>query len=123
LASDYVRPQQTAEEAGFEIIHVSDLISEADIGRINMSGREVITKHAQERWSPEETSQRAANFIELVRKGELDHQIYFSHGVFIASVLLQLSNEAAVNEEEFPHQFDERRGFIPPLATIIPVEI
>jgi hypothetical protein len=57
----------------------------------------------------------------LVREGELDYQIYFSHGFFIAAVLEVVSDEHKARGEESPHPFDEARGYIPKLARITPI--
>lgn len=115
LASEYTRPQQTAEHAGFRYIHVNPLINESDVDRDIMSGVDVIAKHQAERWAPEESRQRARRFIELVRTGELGYQIYFSHGMFIASVLLELDQ----SERNSPYTFDNKRGFVPLQTAII----
>lgn len=115
LASEYIRPQQTAERAGFRYIHVNPLINESDVDRDIMSGVDVIAKHQAERWAAKESHQRARRFIELVRTGELVYKIYFSHGMFIASVLLELDQQ----QESLGHIFDKKRGFVPLQATII----
>ena len=84
-----------------------------------MSGVDVIAKHRAERWAPEESRERARRFIELVRTGELGYPIYFSHGMFIASVLLELDQPKGI----LPHTFDENRGFIPQQATIVKAKL
>lgn len=123
LASEYTRPQETARRAGFKYIVVNAIINESSIDRELLSGRQIINKHKEEGWIPPETQARAQRFLSLVRQGELGYQIYFTHGLFIASVLSELSAEAAAQGEEPQHKFDEERGFIPLLATITPVTV
>jgi len=118
LASKYVRPQQTAQYAGFEYIDASELINESNLERAHLSGKDAIAKHARERWVPDETKERAIRLIECVRSGELAYEIYFTHGLFIAAVMLQLSDEAEIRGYDFPHVFGEKRGYIPDLATV-----
>lgn len=123
LASEYKRPQETARHAGFKYIRVSPIINESAIDRELLSGRQIITKHKEEGWVPPETRERAQKFLSLIRQGELEYQIFFTHGLFIASVLSELSAEAAARGEEPQHTFDEERGFIPLLATITPATV
>ncbi len=119
LASEFTRPQQTAEHAGFTKIDTSSLINESDVDRDVMSGVDVIDRHRKERWAPSESLERAQKFIELVRSGELAYQIYFSHGMFIASVLLELDQPVG----SISQPFDEKRGFVPLQATVIKVNL
>lgn len=123
LASTFVRPQQTAHLAGFRRIVADDILNESEIPPNLLAGSRVVEKHAAERWIPEELRDRAKRFVSLVREGELDYQIYFSHGFFIASVLEVVSDEHAARGEESPHLFDERRGYIPHLAKITPITL
>lgn len=123
LASTFVRPQQTAHLAGFKRIAADEILNESEIPPHLLSGSRVVEKHAHERWIPEELRARAKRFVELVRAGELDYQVYFSHGFFIASVLEVVSDEHAARGEVSPHVFDEARGYIPRLATITPVTL
>lgn len=123
VASEFVRAQQTAQIAGFKDIHISTLINEADFDRTVLGVPDPVSKHATERWVPDETRQRAVRFIELVRSGQLDYQIFFTHGLFKAAVLTELAHESSANGMEFGHSFTEARGFIPFVATITPVKV
>lgn len=119
LASEYRRTQETAETAGFTEIHISPLINEADVDREIMSGLDVIRKHTEERWVAEEIRPRAAEFIDKVQSGELDYEIYFTHGMFIASVLLECDARNIATGVPF----DAQRGYVPLQATIIPITL
>ncbi|MFI5271030.1 MAG: phosphoglycerate mutase family protein [Candidatus Saccharimonadales bacterium] len=119
LASTYRRPQQTAEVVGFRDIHVSPIINESDVDDESMNGRDVIEKHAQEVWVPDSVRARAGDFVDKVQSGELDYEIYFSHGIFIAAVLL----ECDVRLIETAVEFDENRGYVPLQAAITKVEL
>lgn len=123
LASTFVRPQQTAHLAGFKRIVADEILNESEIPAHLLAGSRVVEKHAQERWIPEELRERAKRFIDLVRKGELEYEIFFSHGFFIAAVLEVVSDEHKAQGEESPHPFDEARGYIPRLATITPITL
>lgn len=119
LASTYTRPQETAKHAGFRNIHTDPIINESDVDREIMSGLDVIKKHCREHWAPPEVQKRAQRFIGLVREGELGYEIYFTHGMFIASVLLELDGGA----EATTYAFDAKRGYVPLQATITQVEL
>jgi broad specificity phosphatase PhoE len=121
LSSKYVRPQETARLAGFNIVDTSPLINEVTVSPDMLARGKIIQKHREERWVPSELQDRAENFIEHVRSGELDYQVFFTHGFFIAAVLDRLSAECEASCEAAPYVFDEERGYIPRLATIIPV--
>ncbi len=123
LASTFVRPQQTAHMAGFKRIVADEILNESEIPPELLAGSRVVEKHANERWIPEELKDRAKKFVDLIREGELGYQIYFSHGFFIASVLEVVSDEYAEQGEQSPHHFDERRGYIPHLATITTINL
>lgn len=123
LSSTYTRPQETAERAGFRLIETNEILNESVFGQDDPSPEEAKARHAAERWVPDETAERAALFIDLVRRGELGHQIFFTHGLYIAGVLLNLADEASANGADFAHKFQEKRGFIPDLATIVPIEV
>lgn len=118
LSSTYARPFQTAEVAGFRNIERSPAINESDVDEEILQGINVIKKHRMERWVPKEVSDRAIEFIKLVRSGELGYEIYFTHGLFIAAVLLELEKEG-----DSTYVFDKERGFIPLQASITPVTI
>lgn len=121
-ASTYVRPQQTARCAGFKNIEITPLVNEVTIAADMLGKGEIIKKHRLEGWVPPELQDRAAEFIQQARAGQLDYQIYFTHGFFIAAVLDNLSSEHEARGEPSPYVFDERRGYIPKLATITPVQ-
>jgi broad specificity phosphatase PhoE len=118
-ASEYTRTQQTAELAGFRRVHIHPILNESVFDREGLNPEEVKLKHVQERWVPGETAERAERFVELIRKGDLEYQIFFSHGIFIAGVMLHLADEANVTGAPFPHEFTEERGFIPRNAETI----
>lgn len=117
--SEYARTQQTAEIAGFSRRDVVPLINESDVDREIMSGLDVINKHMKERWAPEEVRARTGQFIEQVQSGELDYDIFFTHGMFIASVALDC--QVRVIDIDLP--FDENRGFVPLQTGIVSLKI
>lgn len=123
LSSTYKRSQQTAEVAGFRYIETHSVLNETRFGEKDLGPAETVIKHARERWIPDETRARAERFIDMVRQGELQHQIFFSHGIFIASVRLVLADEAHPPGKEVPDEFHPKRGYIPDLASISPVDI
>lgn len=115
LSSEFTRTQQTANRVGFRNIDINPLINEADVDREIGDGKDVIEKHKNERWAPELVRERARKFLDLVQKGELEYQIFFTHGIFIASVLLELDTNS--------HIFDEKRGYVPLQASITKIAI
>jgi len=117
MASTLRRTKETALCVGFseELIDIGPEINESDVEGEIVSGIDVIRKHTTEGWVPEETRLRAERFIELVRDGELDYEIFFTHGLFIASVLTVLDSPE--------HRFSDKRGFIPLQASITPVRL
>lgn len=114
LASEYVRPKQTAEVAGFRNIHIDGLINECEMKEEITSGIEVIKKHREERWVPEKTKENAKRFIDLVGQGDLGYEVYFTHGMFIAGVLLEL-DEQGIRHAYTP---DDQRGYVPLQASV-----
>lgn len=123
LASELTRPQQTAELAGFRRIDVDPIINESDFPRVLLVGREIIRKHTEDNWLPEEIVDQAQRFLKLVRAGKLEYQIFFTHGLFVASVLSELTIEHEARGEASPYIRDLKRGFIPRLAVITPVNV
>lgn len=117
LASEYVRPQQTAQHVGFVRIDTHPIINEADVESDVRNGVDVIAKHTTESWVPEEVTLRAQRFLQMVRDGELEYEIFFTHGMFIAAVLLELDP----NRAKYP--FDPKRGFIPLQAAVVPISV
>lgn len=122
LSSTFERPYHTASLAGFKNIERNELINEGELPlELRMQRGAVLEKHSRERWVPDELRARSQRFINLIRRGELEYEIFFTHGLFVASVLLDLSDEYAARGEAFAHVFDQKRGFAPILATITPV--
>ncbi len=121
--SELLRTQQTARGAGFQILKTEPVINETEIPPELLGGRMVIEKHVKENWIPSELRERAQRFLELVRRGELGYQIYFTHGFFIASVVAEISDEYAARQQESPYLFKAGRGYIPRLATITPASL
>lgn len=115
--SQFTRPQQTAKHAGFVNLVVLPLINESDVDREVASGVDVIKRHKRERWVPDETAERVSTFFDRVKSGEIDHEIFFSHGMFIAGFLL----ECNVRLVEVAAPFTNKRGYVPLQATITKV--
>ncbi|CAN5165263.1 hypothetical protein BH09PAT3_BH09PAT3_4020 [soil metagenome] len=119
VASAYTRPQQTAQHAGFQHIDINPLINESVIDSRLESGKDIVKRHSLERWVPESVRQRASDFVDQVHSGELNYEIYFSHGVFIAAVLL----ECDVRLIEVAVPFTEDRGYVPLQAAVTKLDI
>ncbi len=119
LASEFVRPKQTAEVAGFKDIRIDGLINECKMREEMGSGIDVIKKHCEERWVPKDTRENAKIFLDRVSQGNLDYEVYFTHGMFIASVLLEL------DEQGLRHDYDpdEQRGYVPLQASVTQLNI
>ncbi len=115
LASDYVRARDTARATGFTVIDQSSIVNEANLEGDISQGLQVIKKHSKTGWVPEETYVRAQHFISLIREGMLGYEVYFTHGMFIASVLTVLEDDR--------HTLDADRGFIPLQASLTVVDI
>ena len=117
MASTLRRTKETATCVGFseDAIDVGPEINESNVEGEVLSGINVIQKHTHEGWVPEETKMRAERFIELIRSRSLDYEIFFTHGLFIASVLTVLDSP--------DYQFDVKRGYIPLQASITPITI
>lgn len=119
LASTFVRPQQTARLVGFRVVHTSSLIDEARVDDEVKSGISPVDKHVKDRWVPDSIKGPAARFVDEVSDRTLDYEIYFSHGMFIASVILEL--DARHIEHGVP--FDPKRGYVPLQAAITRLEV
>lgn len=117
--SEYTRAQQTAQLAGFTKQHIRPAINESDVDWEVESGIDVIEKHMSERWAPESTRDRAGKFIDSVSNGELDYEIFFTHGMFMATVLL----ECTVRQIDIDVPFDEVRGYVPLQTGIVKLEL
>ncbi len=109
-ASEFLRPLQTAEYAGFKAIHTQPLLNELDVPDEYIPNRGTIKKHAAERWIPDNQG-RVQEFLTRVRDKDLDYQIYFTHGLFIAGVRMAIESEVGI--EAYPQEFDQERGYIP----------
>jgi hypothetical protein len=114
LASTFVRPQQTARLVGFNVIDISSKIDEARVDEEVMSGINPVEKHANERWVPDSLKEPVASFLDEVQGGSLRYEIYFTHGMFIAGVVLEC--EARGIDHGIP--FDAKRGYAPLQAAI-----
>lgn len=123
VTSQLVRTQQSAKFAGFRFVDVNELINESDIAHLGMTGPEVVKKHAEELWVPDETRERIVRLIDSIRTGRFPYKVIFGHGLFRAGVMLELQKEAQSDGKEFPYVFDKKRGFVRSTATIIPLEI
>lgn len=123
VASEFRRTQDTAKYVGFSDIVSDEIVNEARTIELGISGQDLIRRHVAEYWAPEETMERAYKFIDLIRTGSLEHKIFFSHGVFIASAKLILAKEAEQAGKPDPFVFSETRGYIPSTATITALSI
>ncbi len=123
MASEYTRAYQTAREVGFQQVDASGILDESRFSLEELSPEACVRRHASEGWVPLETAERALRFVKLVQTGELSYQVYFSHGMMIAGIMQLLADEADIRGEVFPHEFRKGRGYIPDLATIIPVNV
>jgi hypothetical protein len=117
--SEFTRPQQTAQYAGFRTTEVLPLINESEVDREIIAGVDVIKRHKEQRWTPDETKARAAKLFDLIQSGELSYGIYFTHGMFIASFLLECDERLI----ETAYPFTEKRGYVPLQASITKLSI
>lgn len=122
MSSNYKRARDTAQYAGFRYVDTTDLIAEGGIPDGLLRGREVVLKHSRERWVPAELADRRDQFFDKVRSGEFEYDVYMSHGLFIASVILRLEEEWD-KPEQFPFSFNQTRGYIPDLASVTTVKL
>lgn len=120
VASEYNRPYQTALNLGFSAIDRSGLLNESDIYNSGeLRGVNVIKKHVQDNgWLPEPELERARQIIENIEDGTLDYDVFFSHGMIIAAIVSVLKSQGRIQTS-----FDEKRGFVPLQAQIIPIDI
>lgn len=119
-ASEFLRPQQTLEYAGFREVHVLPILNELTPPLELVEGRKAIEKHAAERWTPEDDGQ-VDEFVDRIRSDDLTYEIYGSHGLFIAKLMMKL--EAEVGVEAFPHEFDPERGYIPFQTGVVVLDV
>lgn len=117
LASTLRRTGETAICVGFkeDLIDRSSDINETDVRKDVLSGIDIIKRHKTEGWIPEETRVRAERFVEQFQAGELEYEIFFTHGLFIASVLTVFEGHNIA--------FDAKRGYIPLQASITPLTL
>lgn len=109
-ASEFLRPQQTAQHSGFKKVHIQPVLNEIDVPVEFIPNRGAIRKHAAERWIPDDGG-RVQEFLTRVRDRDMDYQIYFTHGLFIAGVRKALETEVGI--AAYPQEFDSERGYIP----------
>lgn len=117
--SRFLRAQQTLQYSGFFDFTVLELIDEADVDREIMAGVDVKKKHREEKWVEPSVKRRAEKLVDNIQSGEFDYDIYFTHGMFIASVLLICEER----EIDFNHPFDEKTGYIPLQTGIVSLKI
>ena len=115
LASSFVRTQQTARLVGFNVIHISPKIDEARVDEEVMSGISPVYKHATERWVPDSLKQPVVSFLDDLQEGRLNYEIYFTHGMFIAGLVL----ECEARGIDHGMTFDAERGYVPLQATLV----
>lgn len=116
--SEYRRAQQTAQITGFGGLHVLSLINESDPSVMDALDAKPIELHAANGWVPEETLVRAAAFVTQVQEGKLRHQLYFTHGLFIAGVLT-----VCKMLDLFNYHFDPERGYVPFRAHYVKISV
>ncbi len=119
-ASEYVRPQETAYRAGFTSLDILPILNEPDFSRGTMTGVEIVRKHREERWAPDEARRQARRLIDLLTSDTFPYPISFTHGMFTATVLLELE-EGGHNMSNYV--FDEKRGYVPLQAAITRISL
>lgn len=112
--SEFTRAQQTAELTGFKNIDTLALINESDVDREIVQGKHVVRRHQAERWVPNETVVRVKNLFDRIQTGELEYDIYFTHGMFIAGCLLECDARGI----QVGRAFHEERGYVPDRASV-----
>lgn len=116
--SEYYRTYQTARELGFRAIDKFEIINESEIYQSDeLDGVDVIKKHVNEEWLPEQELVRARQIIENLKSDAFDYEIIFSHGMVIAGIIRELNKQGAVIEP------DAKRGYVPLQAQITQIEI
>jgi len=118
--SEYYRTYQTAKELGFRAIDGIEIINESEIYKSDeLAGVNVIQKHVDDGWLPEQELARARQIIENIKNGSFDYEIIFSHGMVIAGILSELNSRRGLQTIK-P---DAKRGFVPLQSQIIQIEI
>jgi broad specificity phosphatase PhoE len=110
VGSEYRRPRETALYTGFRRIDVNPLLNEPDFSTGIMTGKEIVAKHQKERWAPEEARIQARRLIECILNDDFPYFIAFTHGMFTATVLLELETSG---HDMSGYTFDEKRGYVP----------
>lgn len=119
-SSQFKRARQTAHLAGFRHLHLLDLINESDVDREIGTGENVIARHREEQWAPEETHKRVAAHLDAMQSGEYPYKISFTHGMYIGDFMWECVDRGI----EVPYAFDaEKYGYIPLRGTVIKIDI
>lgn len=123
--SEFLRAKSTAHCTGFMLLREEAIINEYELPPGQKTG--ILMRHRREGYVPPELSDRAAQFMEDVRSGNLPYKIFFTHGFFIAAVLDLISKEHEARGEVSPHVFNDKAlggmGYIPDLATLTAVDL
>ncbi len=119
-SSLYRRAHQTAKELGFGQVDQFEILNESRIyNQGDLRGVDVIKKHVSENgWLPEPELERARQIIKYIQDGDLDYEIFVSHGMVIAGIISEL-NRLGIAQISF----DSRRGYIPLQAQIVRIAI
>ena len=120
VASEFVRPQQTAREVGFREVHILPLLNEPDFSHGPTTGVQIVRKHRRERWAPDGARRQARELIDLLTDDKLPYYIAFTHGMFIATVLLELEEAGHDMNDYF---FDQNRCYVPLQAAITKISM
>ena len=120
VASEFVRPQQTAKATGFAKVDISPLLNEPDFSRGLLTGPEIVAKHRNERWAPDEARVQARKLINVIVNGEFPYYFAFTHGMFTATVLLELED---VGHDMSDYIFDDKRGYVPLQTGIVQLKL
>ena len=80
---------------------------------------DVIKKHVDENgWLPEQELERARQIIKEIQDGNLNQEIFVSHGMVIAGVISELNR---LGLADVP--FDAKRGYVPLQAQVTCVNL
>lgn len=109
-SSEFVRTQQTAQVVGFRQIDPVPILNEPDFSRGTMTGSQIVHKHQRERWAPKEARAQARQLIDSLETGKFTYLVAFSHGMFTATVLLELEE---TGHDMSSYTFDPERGYVP----------
>ncbi len=119
-SSLYRRAHQTAKELGFGYVDQLEILNESQIyNQGELKGVDVIKKHVDENgWLPEQELVRARQIIKAIQDGEINHEIFVSHGMVIAGIISELNRSGFA---DIP--FDAKRGYVPLQAQIVCVRV